>query len=132
MSENFVEPEVIDQEQQFNSEAEQRLNYAHEVNMQLVEVIKDRQVKKFHLSLALVLIKLILVGIIAAGIVTKSILQDGWKEVILVIVGGYISSFAKLVEFWYNSPADDQELVRSSQDYRTGVNGNGSLNNNHR
>ena len=56
--------------------------------------------------------------------VTKNTLTECWKEVILVIVGGYISSFAKLVEFWYNSPADDQELVRSSQDFSTGLNGN--------
>ena len=59
MSENFVEPEVIDQEQHFNNEAEQRLNYAHQINMGLVEVITDRQAKKFQLSIALVLIKLI-------------------------------------------------------------------------
>ena len=124
MTENFVEPEAIEAER-IETESQQRLSYAHEVNMQLVEVIKDRQSKKYHLSIALVLIKLILVGIIATGIITKNSLQEGWKEVILVIVGGYISSFAKLVEFWYNSPADDQELVRSSQDYRTGVNGNG-------
>ena len=131
MTENFVEPEVVEQNTVEN-ESQQRLSYAHEVNMQLVEVIKDRQDKKFQLSIALVLIKLILVGIIATGIITKNSLQEGWKEVILVIVGGYISSFAKLVEFWYNSPADDQELVRSSQDYRTGINGNGFVDNNHR
>ena len=59
------------------------------------------------------------------GTQAKNTLTEGWKEVILVIVGGYISSFAKLVEFWYNSPADDQELVRSSQDFSTGLNGNG-------
>ena len=92
---------------------------------EIVDVIKDSQSKKYHLSIALIFIKLVLVFIIATGIITKRTLDDGWKEVILVIVGGYISSFAKLVEFWYNSPADDQELVRSSQDYRTGVNGNG-------
>ena len=135
MSESFIESEVVEQEetsQHYNSEAEQRLSYAHQINMGLVKVITDRQAKKFQLSIALVLIKLILVGIIATGIITKNPLQEGWKEVILVIVGGYISSFAKLVEFWFNSPADDQELVRSSQDYRTGVNGNGPLNNNHR
>ena len=131
MTENFVEPEAIEAER-IETESQQRLSYAHEVNMQLVVVIKDRQSKKYHLSIALVLIKLILVAIIATGIVTKNALQEGWKEVILVIVGGYISSFAKLVEFLFNSPADDQELVRSSQDYRTGINGNGSINNNHR
>ena len=131
MTENFIEPETVEAER-IQTESHQRLSYAHEVNMQLVEVIKDRQSKKYHLSIALVLIKLILVAIIATGIVTKNALQEGWKEVILVIVGGYISSFAKLVEFWFNSPADDQELVRSSQDYRTGVNGNGFIDNNHR
>jgi len=104
---------------------EDRLDAAKEINIGLLEVIKDRQKKKFQLSLALISIKLILVGIIAMGIITKNSLTEGWKEVILVIVGGYISSFAKLVEFWYNSPADDQELVRSSQDFSTGLNGNG-------
>ena len=124
--------ELVDTTDQEHERHEDRLDAAREINVGLLEVIKDRQRKKFHLSLALISIKLILVGIIAVGIMTKNPLTEGWKEVILVIVGGYISSFAKLVEFWFNSPADDQELVRSSQDYRTGVNGNGLLNNNHR
>tara|TARA_B100000519_G_C14119008_1_gene379505 strand:+ start:309 stop:689 length:381 start_codon:yes stop_codon:yes gene_type:complete len=122
MSEDYIEDKLVDEE---SSIPEKRLSYAHQVNLKLVDVIKDRQSKKYHLSIALIFIKLVLVFIIATGIITKRTLDDGWKEVILVIVGGYISSFAKLVEFWYNSPADDQELVRSSQDYRTGVNGNG-------
>ena len=122
MSEDYIEDKLVDEESPIS---EKRLSYAHQVNLQLVDVIKDRQSKKYHLSIALIFIKLVLVFIIATGIITKRTLDDGWKEVILVIVGGYISSFAKLVEFWYNRPADDQELVRSSQDYRTGVNGNG-------
>ena len=117
--------ELTNRTEQEHERHEDRLDAAREINVGLLEVIKDRQQKKFQLSLALISIKLILVGIIAMGIITKNVLQEGWKEVILVIVGGYISSFAKLVEFWYNSPADDQELVRSSQDFSTGLNGNG-------
>ena len=116
--------ELVDTTDQEHERHEDRLDAAREINVGLLEVIKDRQRKKFHLSLALISIKLILVGIIAVGIMTKNPLTEGWKEVILVIVGGYISSFAKLVEFWYNSPADDQELVRSAQDFSTGLNGN--------
>ena len=116
--------ELTSRTEQEHERHEDRLDAAKVINVGLLEVIKDRQRKKFHLSLALISIKLILVGIIAAGIMTKNPLTEGWKEVILVIVGGYISSFAKLVEFWYNSPADDQELVRSAQDFSTGLNGN--------
>tara|TARA_B100000427_G_scaffold33177_1_gene24216 strand:+ start:7330 stop:7695 length:366 start_codon:yes stop_codon:yes gene_type:complete len=97
---------------------------AHEVNKELLDIILYRQQRKFLLSAGLIGIKLAIVLGILLMVAFQKTLDDAWKEVMLVILGGFVGSIGKLVDFWFNSQSDDQQLVESAQDYRMGVNGN--------
>ena len=99
-------------------------NLAHEVNKELLEIILYRQQRKYYLSMGLIGIKLCLVAGILLMVALQKTLQDSWKEVMLVILGGFVGSIGKLVDFWFNSQSDDQQLVESAQDYRMGTNNN--------
>ena len=95
---------------------------AHEVNKELLDIILYRQQRKFYLSAGLIGIKLCIVAGILLMVFLQKTLDDSWKEIMLVILGGFVGSIGKLVDFWFNSQSDDQQLVESAQDYSTGVN----------
>ena len=95
---------------------------AHEVNKELLDIILYRQQRKFYLSAGLIGIKLCIVAGILLMVALQKTLDDSWKEIMLVILGGFVGSIGKLVDFWFNSQSDDQQLVESAQDYRMGTN----------
>ena len=97
---------------------------AHEVNKELLDIILYRQQRKFYLSAGLIGIKLCIVAGILLMVALQKALDDSWKEIMLVILGGFVGSIGKLVDFWFNSQSDDQQLVESAQDYRMGTNNN--------
>lgn len=99
--------------------------FAHEINQGLLEVIKRRQRNRFALSLSMVAVQMTILLLMMVGVFKGLDIKESWKEVLLVLLGGFVASFSKLVDFYYNNAQDDNRLIDSAQDYRTGVNGNG-------
>ena len=41
---------------------------------------------------------------------------DGWKEILLLMLGGFVGSFAKVIDFWFNNAEDDVKLLEHADD----------------
>ena len=93
------------------------LELAHEVNKELLELILYRQQRKFLLSVCLVGIQLCIVAGILVMVALQRTLDDSWKELMLVLLGGYVGAIGKLVDFWFNNASDDNQLVSSATSY---------------
>tara|TARA_Y100000310_G_scaffold279431_1_gene298539 strand:+ start:3258 stop:3599 length:342 start_codon:yes stop_codon:yes gene_type:complete len=93
------------------------LELAHEVNKELLELILYRQQRKFLLSAGLIGIKLCIVVGIMVMVAFQRTLDDSWKELMLVLLGGYVGAIGKLVDFWFNNASDDNQLVSSATSY---------------
>ena len=35
---------------------------------------------------------------------------DGWKEILLLMLGGFVGSFRKVIDFWFNNQENDNRL----------------------
>ena len=87
---------------------------AHEINLELVDIIKYRNSKKWLLSFFLVLILFMIIFLMMCFI-GKDVTAE-WKEVLLVLLGAFVASFSKLIDFWFNNQEAENALLEAAQD----------------
>ena len=93
-----------------------RQNQKHFINVKLVELINYRQSRKWYVSIAVVgmfaVILILMIYFMSQG---KDV-TDGWKEILLLMLGGFVGSFAKVIDFWFNNAEDDVKLLEHADD----------------
>ncbi len=89
---------------------------AHEINLELVDIIKYRNSKKWMLSFFLVLILFMIIFLMMIFISLGKDITTEWKEVLLVLLGAFVASFSKLIDFWFNNQEAENALLQAAQD----------------
>ena len=51
-----------------------------------------------------------------ADTVLRLDVTDGWKEILLLMLGGFVGSFAKVIDFWFNNQENDNKLLEHADD----------------
>ena len=88
----------------------------HEINRELVNIIQFRQSKKWYISIAVVALFSIILGLMIYFMSNGVDVQGGWKEILLLMLGGFVGSFAKVIDFWFNNAEDDVKLLEHADD----------------
>ena len=89
---------------------------AHEINLELIDIIKYRNSKKWALSFFLVLILFMIIFLMMCFIAIGKDVTKEWKEVLLVLLGAFVASFSKLIDFWFNNQEAENALLQAAQD----------------
>ena len=89
---------------------------AHEINLELIDIIKYRNSKKWALSFFLVLILFMIIFLMMCFIAIGKDVTAEWKEVLLVLLGAFVASFSKLIDFWFNNQEAENALLKAAQD----------------
>ena len=93
-----------------------RQNQKHFINVKLVDIINYRQSRKWYVSIAVVgmfaVILILMIYFMAQG---KDV-TEGWKEILLLMLGGFVGSFAKVIDFWFNNQENDNKLLEHADD----------------
>jgi len=89
---------------------------AHEINLELVDIIKYRNSKKWMLSFLLVCILFTIIFLMLIFVALGKDITEGWKEVLFVLLGAFVSSFSKLIDFWFNNQEAENSLLKAAQD----------------
>ena len=93
-----------------------RQNQKHFINVKLVDIINYRQSRKWYVSIAVVgmfsLILALMIYFMSQGVDVVG----GWKEILLLMLGGFVGSFAKVVDFWFNNQENDNKLLEHADD----------------
>ena len=88
-------------------------NKEHEEFMKL---IMYRSQRKWYATLSIIfifgLIIILMMGFVALG----KDLTAGWKEVLLVMVGAFVGSWGKVIDFWFNNSEQDNSLLETASD----------------
>ena len=88
-------------------------NSEHEEFMKL---IMYRSQRKWYATLSIIfifgLIIILMMGFVALG----KDLTAGWKEVLLVMVGAFVGSWGKVIDFWFNNSEQDNTLLETASD----------------
>ena len=89
---------------------------AHEINLELISIIKYINAKKWYLSFFLVLILFMIIFMMMVMVAFGKDVTEEWKEVLLVLLGAFVASFSKLIDFWFNNQEAENELLKAAQD----------------
>jgi hypothetical protein len=55
---------------------------------------------------------MLIIGGIFASIVTKSEIAGEWKELLLLLLGAFIGSYGKIIDYWFSDTDKDKMLVQ--------------------
>ena len=88
----------------------------HEINTELIGIIKFRQSKKWLISIAVVSLFSVILALMIYFMSSGVDVMGGWKEILLLMLGGFVGSFAKVIEFWFNNAEDDVKLLEHADD----------------
>ena len=83
---------------------------------EFMKLIMYRSQRKWYATLSIIfifgLIIVLMMGFVALG---KDLLS-GWKEVLLVMVGAFVGSWGKVIDFWFNNSEQDNTLLETASD----------------
>ena len=88
----------------------------HAINTELIGIIKFRQNKKWLISIAVVSLFSLILALMIYFMSTGTDVMGGWKEILLLMLGGFVGSFAKVIDFWFNNAEDDVKLLEHADD----------------
>ena len=88
----------------------------HEINLDLLGIIKFRQARKWYISIAVVTLFAVILALMIYFMSNGVDVQGGWKEILLLMLGGFVGSFAKVIDFWFNNAEDDTKLLEHADD----------------
>ena len=88
----------------------------HQINTELIGIIKFRQSKKWLISIAVVSLFSVILALMIYFMSQGKDVTDGWKEILLLMLGGFVGSFAKVIDFWFNNAEDDTKLLEHADD----------------
>ena len=93
-----------------------RLNQKHFINVKLVEIMEYRQSRKWYVSIAVVGMFSLILALMIYFMSQGKDVTDGWKEILLLMLGGFVGSFAKVIDFWFNNQENDNKLLEHADD----------------
>ena len=88
-------------------------NKEHEEFMKL---IMYRSQRKWYATLSIICIFAIIIILMMVFMALGKDLTAGWKEVLLVMVGAFVGSWGKVIDFWFNNSEQDNTLLETASD----------------
>tara|TARA_B100000902_G_scaffold361285_1_gene378606 strand:- start:25 stop:372 length:348 start_codon:yes stop_codon:yes gene_type:complete len=88
----------------------------HQINTELIGIIKFRQNKKWLISIVVVALFATILALMIFFMSQGVDVVGGWKEILLLMLGGFVGSFAKVIDFWFNNAEDDVKLLEHADD----------------
>ena len=92
------------------------IDQKHFINTKLIEIMEYRQSRKWYVSIAIVAIFSFILAMMIYYMSQGKDVTDGWKEILLLMLGGFVGSFAKVVDFWFNNQENDNKLLEHADD----------------
>ena len=88
-----------------------REQHDQEINETLLKIIQYRQSRKWYATLFMILIFGIILGMIIRSTWAGTDIAPEWKEIMLIMLGAFVASFSKVVDFWFNNAENDNRLL---------------------
>tara|TARA_B100000902_G_scaffold202506_1_gene193049 strand:- start:725 stop:1045 length:321 start_codon:yes stop_codon:yes gene_type:complete len=92
------------------------IDQKHYINSKLVEIIEYRQSRKWYISIAVVSLFSTILALMIFFMAQGKDVTSGWKEILLLMLGGFVGSFAKVIDFWFNNQENDNKLLEHADD----------------
>ena len=79
-------------------------------------IMEYRQSRKWYVSIAVVGLFSFILALMIFFMAQGKDVTEGWKEILLLMLGGFVGSFAKVIDFWFNNQENDNKLLEHADD----------------
>ena len=88
----------------------------HEINKGLLKTLDYKLRKRFWVTMLMIMLFFYLIAVLSAGILGMIELTGGWKDILNIMLGAYLATFSKVINFWFDSSKDDSKLLEAAND----------------
>ena len=81
-----------------------------------MKLIMYRSQRKWYATLSIIFIFGLIITLMMGFMALGKDLTAGWKEVLLVMVGAFVGSWGKVIDFWFNNSEQDNTLLETASD----------------
>ena len=115
------EPTVAEEEETVAEEEETVEEYdegmmSHMINEELIDLIKYRSERKWYSTISIIAIFAMILALMMLFVALGKDISEGWKEVLLVLIGAFVGSWSKVIDFWFNNAEQDNTLLENASD----------------
>ena len=75
------------------------IEHKYDINKKLVALMEYRQTRKWYVSIVVVSIFAVILALMIVFMAQGKDVTEGWKEILLLMLGGFVVSFAKVIDF---------------------------------
>ena len=86
------------------------------VNEELLKLIMYRSQRKWYSTISIIAIFAMILALMMMFIALGKDISEGWKEVLLVLIGAFVGSWSKVIDFWFNNAEQDNTLLENAND----------------
>ena len=83
-----------------------------EVNAELLQLMKYRTERNWHATVSIIAIFAVIILLMMIFIPMGMDIQSEWKEILLVMLGAFVGSWAKVIDYWFNNSERDNALLK--------------------
>ena len=86
------------------------------INEELLKLIMYRSQRKWYSTISIIAIFAMILGLMMMFVALDKDISEGWKEVLLVLIGAFVGSWSKVIDFWFNNAEQDNTLLENASD----------------
>ena len=86
------------------------------VNEELLKLILYRSQRKWYSTISIIAIFAMILVLMMTFVALGKDISEGWKEVLLVLIGAFVGSWSKVIDFWFNNAEQDNTLLENASD----------------
>ena len=83
---------------------------------EFMKLIMYRSQRKWYATVSIIFIFGLIIALMMLFMAMGKDLTTGWKEVLLVMVGAFVGSWGKVIDFWFNNSEQDNTLLETASD----------------
>ena len=82
----------------------------------MLALIKYRSERKWYATISIIGIFGGLLALMLVFIAMGKDMTPEWKEILLIMLGAFVGSFSRVIDFWFNNSEQDNTLIESAND----------------
>ena len=86
------------------------------INEELLKLIMYRSQRKWYSTISIIAIFAMILALMMMFIALGKDISEGWKELLLVLIGAFVGSWSKVIDFWFNNAEQDNTLLENASD----------------
>ena len=113
-----IEQLVNDDEEEIDEDDMEKLQEQNEqvINEELLKLIMYRSQRKWYSTISIIAIFAMILALMMLFVALGKDISEGWKEVLLVLIGAFVGSWSKVIDLWFNNAEQENTLLENESE----------------